>query len=394
MDHVLWCIGHELVMPNITRAEGCYVYDRKGRTYVDFESGVWCTPLGHGHPRVKAALTAQLDKVAHTGYCYADAVVDEAAAELLEITGLTHGKCLFLCSGTEAVDFGIRVLRYLTGKPRLLTLADSFLGAYGSAERTRADEWHLLDWSACRTCPRSGACDAECELLAAVPFAQIGGFVFEPGSASGLVRFPPQAFIRNIIRAIRRHEGWIQVNEITTGLGRTGRWFGFQHYELQPDVVSMGKGLGNGYPVSAVALSSGITTQLERRGFTYAQSHQNDPLGCAAAKAVVVTLKQENIIEQGRSAGEYLLGRMLRWQESYGVIKEVRGRGLMIAVEFAESLDGAVMVDLFRQCLKGGFIIARRPGLNVFRIDPPLIVSRPQMDRFLDHFESFLTAMS
>ena len=125
--------------------------------------------------------------------------------------------------------------------------------------------------------------------------------MFEPGSSSGHVRFPPKAFIQNIVKFIRQHDGFIQINEITTGLGRTGKWFGFQHYDIKPDIVSMGKGLGNGYPVSAIAMTPDIIAKLSEMGFYYFQSHQNDPLGCAAAKAVIATLQKENSIEKIKS---------------------------------------------------------------------------------------------
>lgn len=267
MDHVLWCIGHELVLPDIVRAEGCYLYDRTGKKYIDMESGVWCTPLGHAHPRLNKAIRTQIDRITHTGYCYSHAIVEEAASEITDISGWNRGRCVFLSSGSEAVEFGIQVLRTLSVNPLLLTLSDSFLGSYGSASQARGDEWSLVDWQACRSCPRAGECDPNCPVLLDIPFDKIGGFVFEPGSASGLVRFPPKPFIQNIVARIREEEGLVQVNEITTGLGRTGKWFGFQHYDIRPDVVSMGKGLGNGYPVSVVAMSPTVIDRLSHISF-------------------------------------------------------------------------------------------------------------------------------
>ncbi len=390
MEHVLWCIGHELAIPDIIRGEGCYVYDSQGRRYVDMEAGVWCLPLGHCHPGVNQALRMQLDSIIHTGYCYAHSIVEEASKEILDTLGLSDGKCVFLSSGSEVVEFGVQVLRTITGKPLLLSLSDSFLGSYGSAGRKRADEWHLFNWSVCSACPYSADCDPHCRHLADIPFAEIGGFVFEPGSSSGLVRFPPAALVQNLVRSIREHEGFVQVNEITTGIGRTGEWFGFQHYGITPDVVSMGKGLGNGYPVSAIAMSPAVADSLRKIRFHYSQSHQNDALGCAAARAVIATLRAENLIEQCRRSGTYLLDGLLQLRQKHSLMHEVRGRGLMIAVELGELVANDLAGEIYRQCLQQGFIIARRPGLNVFRIDPPLTIGRKDTDDFLESFDRIL----
>lgn len=387
MDHVLWCIGHELLLPHITRAEGCYVYDSHGRKYIDMESGIWCTQLGHCHPKINHAIKTQIDKIIHTGYCYSNAVVEESSKEILNVVGLENGKCVFLCSGSEAVEFGVQILREMSGNPLLLTLSDSFLSSYGSAGKKREDEWYLFDWSQCSTCSGSNDCDPGCHHLTAIPFDKIGGFVFEPGSSSGLVRFPPKSLIQNIVNIAKKHFGFIQVNEITTGIGRTGKWFGFQHYEISPDIISIGKGLGSGYPVSAIALSPTVIDHLNKISFQYHQSHQNDPLGCAVAKEVITIMKEENLVERSNQLGNYFLDRLLQLKKKNSSIKEVRGRGLMIAIEFQETIAHAIMDTMYQQLIQQGFIIARRPGLNVFRIDPPLIIQKDDIDRFLDNFE-------
>lgn len=218
--------------------------------------------------------------------------------------------------------------------------------------------------------------------------------MFEPGSSSGLVRFPPKAFIQNVVKFIRQQDGFIQINEITTGLGRTGKWFGFQHYDISPDIVSVGKGLGNGYPVSAIAMTPEIIQRLSKMGFYYFQSHQNDPLGCAAAKAVIITLQEEEIIQKSKTVTEYLYERLKQLAEKYAIIQEIRGRGLMIAIEFSDRLTDDVLSDLYRRCIQQGLILAKRPGLTVFRIDPPLIIQKEEVDHFLETFDPLLAEVS
>jgi len=302
----------------------------------------------------------------------------------LALLDFTDGKCIFLSSGSEAVEFGVQALRAVSGKPLLLTLSDSFLGSYGSAGKKQKDEWFLFDWTPCTVCPKMSACDPQCNHLTAISFDKIGGFVFEPGSASGLVRFPPQALIRTLTDQVRRHGGFVHINEVTTGIGRTGKWFGYQHYGICPDIVSLGKGLGNGYPVSAIALSSKISDCLERRPFHYSQSHQNDPLGCAAAEAVISALHKDNLIEKGAQAGVYLLDQLLQLKTAYSAIEDFRGRGLMIAIEFSQPVEHASMQALHEQLIQNGYIVAKRPGLNVLRLDPPLIIEKKNIDAFID----------
>jgi acetylornithine aminotransferase len=390
MDHVLWCNKHPLLLPDIVKCEGCYLYDLQGQKYLDLESGIWCLPLGHCHPQINAAIGSQAGILAHSGYCYANEVMEQASSAVLDLLSIPDGKCVFLSSGSEAVEFGVQALRKITARPLILTLSDSFLGSYGSAGSKRKEEWHLFDWQRCTACNSSDDCDPQCRYLSEIPFDRIGGFVFEPGSSSGLVRFPPKSLIRNIVKFIRQHQGFIQINEITTGFGRTGKWFGYQHYDISPDIVSMGKGLGNGYPVSAIAMTQEIIAHLNERSFYYYQSHQNDPLGCAVAKAVINILRDENIIGKSKTAGDYFFDALQQLKRKYSSIDEIRGRGLMFAIEFKDTLEDDVLSDLYVECVRRGFILAKRPGLNVFRIDPPLIIRKEDIDRFLETFDRLL----
>jgi len=357
------------------------------------ESGVWVVPLGHNNPGVNQAIQDQLGKVTHCGYYNSSPVVEEAALAILDITGLKDGKCIFLCSGSEAVECGIQALHKLSGKGKLLCLHDSFLGSYGSASKKQADEWHLFDWSACRDCPEAEDCDPDCKLFSSVPFDQLGGFVFEPGSASGLVRFPPIALISNLVRLTRNSGGLILVNEITTGMGRTGKWFGYNHYKFQPDLVAMGKGLGNGYPVSALAISKEAAELLEEKSFYYQQSHQNDALGCRVAQAVVSELSKGDFINRSKLLGSRLLGKLQDLNRESSHIKEVRGKGLMMAIEFNGAGDQPA-VAIHARLFKKGYIASLRRGHNTLRIDPPLIIDEAQLDNFVEELEVILKEIS
>jgi len=393
MDHVLRCSGYEIVKTDMVRGQGCYLYDVHDKRYVDFEAGVWCTALGHNHRRVNQAIRGQIEQIIHMGYRYTNALIEEAAAEILDTVSLPDGKCIFLSSGSETVEFGVQITRRIAGQPLLLVLSDSYLAAYGSAGTKSPEEWHCFDWTACVACPDSDACDPECTLLREIPFDNIGGLVFEPGNSSGLVRLPPRQLVQTLAGMVKQHNGLIVVDEVTTGLGRTGAWYGFQHYALQPDVVALGKGLGNGYPVSAVAMSQDIADRLEDSAFRYAQSHQNDPLGCAIAREVVTVIREDGLVERSNRVGTRFLRELERLAQQHAIVKEVRGRGLMIAMEFVDDDAQTSLESVYRELLERGFIVGYKPAASLLRFYPPLIIAEEDIAQLLESLDRVLGSL-
>lgn len=368
------------------RGENASLYDSRGKRYVDLESGCWAAVIGHNHPRIQRAMRRQIGKIMHIGKRYPNGPVDAAAAGVLGITGLDGGKCVFLSSGSEAVELGVQAARRAAEKPLCLTFTNSYLAAYGSAGGKSSDQWLSLDWG------KSAGKDPG-EILAGVPFERIGAFVFEPGgSGIGFVRFPPEPLVREIARRVRLAGGLIVANEITTGMGRTGKWFGFQHYGFQPDVVALGKGLGNGYPVSAVAVSGEVARKLERGGFHYVQSHQNDPLGCAVAAEVIAELREGNWIEKGNALGGYFLEGMRRLQEKHALVKEARGRGMLMGLEL-QAQENFSVAQAYRALLGRGFLVGYYSAGSVLRFDPALTIEKRDVTRFLKNLDAVLTAV-
>lgn len=387
---VIWYPGHDVFPADIVRAENCHLYDADGTRYVDLESGVWCTSIGHGHPAVVRAMTEQLALIAHTGFAYTSGVVEVAARDILGLLGFEDGRCVFLCSGSEAVEYGVRVAEAVIDRPLLLTMADSYFGAYGSATRRQAGGWFDFDWSACAGCPLARRCDEACERWAAIPTDRIGGFVFEPGSSSGLVRFPPEKLVRAIVALVRRNGGLVLVNEVTTGVGRTGEWFGYQHYGIAPDFVALGKGIGNGYPVSVAAFSRGMFDRLGGQPLRYSQSHQNDPLGAIVAREVVRVIRDEALIERGRDIAATLVSGLDGILERTGSLREIRSRGLMIAVELDDDPQLTCTTRVHRELIGRGYFVGRRTGVPALRVDPALTVDPADVHGFLRAFEDVL----
>ncbi len=383
MEHVFFCTGHELKIPNIVKSEGLYLYDEQGKGYMDLESGVWCTSIGHNNVEINRIIKNQIDSLMHAGFCYSNEILENSAKSILEIAGLNNGKSVFLCSGSEAIEVSRQMAKHLTEKNVSLTLHDSYLGAYSSIT-DRSRNWYLLNWEQCKTCPDKETCDLSCEVLQKIP-KEVSEFIFEPGSSSGFVRFPPKSLINNIVKIVRDNGGKIVANEVTTGIGRTGKWFGYQHYDINPDFIAVGKGVGNGYPVSIALINEPTTKQLERKSFHYSQSHQNDPLGASIVYAVIQYIEENSLILKAGKNG-LLLHQHLESLVDNKIVLEVRGRGLMYAVDIKnEKITNSIYNDLIEK----GYIVGNRSAS--FRIDPPLTITKTEIDGFIEELRESLS---
>ncbi|VVS93757.1 class-III pyridoxal-phosphate-dependent aminotransferase [Desulfoluna spongiiphila] len=391
MDPVIWYPGHEKRIGPIVSAKNCTLYDEHGSRYTDLESGVWCTSVGHAHPRILKVMAGQAERLAHTGFSFSSQVVAEAALEILALHGFEGGACTFLCSGSEAVEYGVRVARQLSERPLFLTMSDSYFGAYGSASTRGKEAWLPFDWSGCEACPHQGPCSSACDLWKNIPFESVGGFLFEPGSSSGFVRFPPTKLIEGLARTIHQNGGLLIVNEVTTGIGRTGRWFGYQHYDVVPDIVAMGKGIGNGYPVSVAACSKRV---MERLGtpIPYSQSHQNDPLGAAIAREVIRIIREDDLIRRSNELSALLTQGLHTAMNKYDHLKAVRARGLMVAVDFKDTAGTPFTTKVHQHLLDHGYVVGRRPEASTLRLDPSLTIGESDLHGFLTTLDTLLAA--
>jgi acetylornithine/N-succinyldiaminopimelate aminotransferase len=390
MKHILRC--HDFVKNDIIRGENCYLYDKNNKRYVDFESGIWCTVVGHANPRINRRIVDQISKVTHLGYRFTNYLAEEAATSLLDTISEIDGKCIFLCSGSEAVEFGINVAKLFTGRKLFLTLSESYLGAYGSAGM-KGDGWVKIDLAKCSHC-RENECLRECMSLKEIRFDRIGAFVFEPGSSSGKVKFPPEKLISLLVKEVGNFGGLILVNEVTTSFGRTGKWYGFNHYNIKPDIIAFGKGLGNGYPVSAVAMKKEIATELENNKFRYVQSHQNDPLGCAVASEVIRIIREGDLVTRSHKLGSQLTNLLTELQNRFPFIKEVRSRGLMIGMEFSKPQNDFNVELVFNEMLKRGFVIGYNPDADLIRFLPPLTIEEGEIEAVAKNLNIVLEKLS
>ncbi len=358
----------------VVKARGCLLYDSEGKQYIDFEAGDWAVNLGHSNDRITRVIRDQSGRMIQDGLQFRNRESEELSVALLEVLGMTGGQSAFLNSGSEAINLGITLAKFLTGRKKVLKIDQSYLSAYGHGQIS-VDNEHLHD------IPMNNV-----DAVSQYDFRKIAAFVFEPGSSKGLVRYPEAGFVEAVARAVEQNGGLLIFNEVTTGFGRTGKWFGSQYYRVKPDIVVTGKGLGNGYPVSAVSITGRISAMFEKNSFRYAQSHQNDPLGCAIGLEVIRTMKDQGIIESSFEKGEYfreaLCGLQARYPEK---VKEVRGRGLMIAIEFPPAID---VEGIYGQLLAGGFIVGIRE--NTLRFMPPLVIVKADIEKLIDAIDNIL----
>lgn len=348
----------------IVKSESCFVFDANNKRYIDFESGDWAAVLGHSHPQINERIKEQVDKLIHDGLRFRNNESEQLAVMLLDKIGLAGGQCAFLNSGSEAVNLGITIAKNLTKRRRVLKMDCSFLSSFGHGQISESN----MDLISIKMNDTSSIED--------IDFKDIAAFVFEPGNSSSLIKYPDNDFIKAVAAEIKKHGGLLMANEVTTGFGRTGKWFGFQHYDYQPDIISVGKAIGNGYPISGVAISSAVSDLFVKSPFRYAQSHQNDALGCAIGIEVINTIDNEDLISKGFIAGEYFKQKLMQLQSSHNEICEIRARGLMIGVEICTMELAEYIYD---QLIENGFLVGLKE--KTLRFMPPLIIEQDDIDK-------------
>ncbi|MFC2098517.1 aspartate aminotransferase family protein [Bacteroidota bacterium] len=374
MSHLL-----TLVKPGnieIARSTGCFLYDKEGQRYIDLESGVWCVGLGHNHPRINRSINKQLDNTLHLGYQAKNPLPEKLSMALQRKLKFSESKSVFLSSGSEAVDLAISISKHITNRNKICVIEGSYLSAFGHGKSQEGNK-NLVSIE-----------NNNYTKLASFDFKDIAAFVFEPGTAWGKISFPSTEFIDAISKKAKANNCLVIVDEVTTGMGRTGKWFGFEHYRMLPDIVVCGKGLGNGYPVSSVTLNKTVANAFEEDPFRYAQSHQNDPLGCSVALEVIKEIERTDLVIKTEEKGILFKSLLKEITRKHPVIKDIRGRGLMLAVEF-DDCDNAEKAHRY---LLANKIISGIKS-NVIRFMPPLIIDHELIHEVVDTFEKSLSLL-
>lgn len=395
----------------VRKAKGLRVVDEDGRVFMDFTSGLATANLGHSPAEVIEAARKQMDRIVHSGCIFYYESEVELAKRLKKITPRSIDMFFFSNSGAEAVEGAIKLARFATGRQGIIAFMGGFHGrTYGALSLTTSavkyrKKYHPLlpsvyhaPYPYCYRCPmgqRVESCSIDCiEYLERVFKYQISPdevacAVIEPVLGEGGYIAPPKKFIKGLKDICRREGILIVADEVQTGFGRTGRWFASDHFGLDPDIITMAKGIASGFPLSAVGARKSIMSKWTpgAHGTTFG----GNPVSCAAACATIDKIEKDAVLGNALKMGAYALKRLNSLKEKRRSIGDVRGLGLMIGVEFIKK-DGAPDREsterVIKKCLRNGLVLIEcGVDKNVIRIMPPLTVTEGEMKKALDIFE-------
>ena len=358
------------------KAKGCKVWDDKGNEYLDLYGGHAVISIGHSHPRYIKAITDQLNNIAF----YSNSVINPLQATLAQKIGELSGLpeySLFVCnSGAEANENSLKLASFHTGRRKVVAFRHSFHGRTSGAVAVTDNPKinspfnlkHEVLWAELNNIA-SVAQYVEKDDIAAVIIEGIQG--------CGGINIPDNKFLQDLLALCHAHGTVLILDEIQSGYGRTGTFFAHQAAGIKPDLISMAKGIANGFPVGGVLISPEFQAVKGMLGTTFGGNY----LGMAAAIAVADVYRDENLEQNSATIGKYLLDNMPKSDR----IKEVRGRGLMIGIEFNEPVSPIRQKLLYERHVFTGVA-----GQNMVRILPPLCLSKEQADHFLKAFAEVL----
>ena len=391
----------------VSRAKDQYVWDADGNQYLDFFGGIVTVSVGHCNDTVNAKLRAQMDTLQHVSTVFANEPQAALAKKIASITPegkLT--KSFFTNSGTEANETAIVAARCYTGSSEIVALRHSYHGRSALAMTLTAHaNWRLggvpqagivhAHNAYCYRCPFGLTypdCNVKCaqdveDLIRTTTSGRIAGFIAEPIQGVGGFITPPREYFGIVADIIRRYGGIFISDEVQTAWGRTGgKWFGIEQYGVTPEVITSAKGLGNGFPIGLTVAKPEVADAM--KGATISTFGGN-PMAATAGKAVIDFIEEQNLRVNSAEVGAYLRGKLLELQEKHSLIGEVRGMGLMQAMELVQdrktkapaTAETAQLMEASRE----NRIMLGKGGLygNVLRISPPMNIAKTDVDEFV-----------
>ena len=365
----------------ITHGRGAYLYDGEGREYIDYTSNYGVAITGHCHPRVVKAIRDQAERLLS---CHGT-FYNEARSELLErLTAVAPRgleKAFLSNSGSEAVEFALKLARRSTGKPGIIAMMGAFhgktMGALSAtwSKKYRAPFMPLVPGF--RHVPYGNI-----ERLEGAIDDETAAVIVEPIQGESGINVPPADYLPRLRELCDERGVLLILDEIQTGLGRTGEMFACQHSGVEPDIMCIAKALASGLPMGATLAKEEVMSSLKMGD--HSSTFGGGPVACAAACATLDVLREERLPERAAENGEYLMGRLRGLKEKHGIVREARGMGLMVGLELRFDILNVLLGALDRGVL---FLDA---GRTVVRMIPPLIIERGQIDRAVSVLDEVL----
>jgi 4-aminobutyrate aminotransferase len=387
----------------IARAEGIWIEDTAGRRYMDFH-GNSVHHIGYGHPRVVAAIKAQLDALSFSPRRFTNEVAVELAEALGALAPGDLGKVLFTTGGSDANEVALRIARAATGRFKTLSFWDAFHGAGFGASSVGGEATfrshiagpllpgaeHVAPFN-CYRCAYGHAGPETCGLACArmVEFVleregDVAAVIAEPMRAVPVV--PPPGFWTAVRAACNRHGALLIMDEIPTGLGKTGRMFAFEHDDVVPDIVTLGKALGGGIlPIAAVVARRDLDVCGDFAIGHY--THEKNPVTARAALETLAVIRDEGLVERAAELGRHAIERLQAAVGDSPIVGDIRGRGLMFGIDIVadrstRAPDKAVAERIYYRCLEAGLSFKISAG-SVLTLSPPLTIAKDDLDRAL-----------
>lgn len=355
---------------NITpvKASGCTVWDENAIPYLDLYGGHAVISIGHSHPHYVEKISRQLSQIAFYSNSVQNPLQQELAEKLGELSGYSTYR-LFLCnSGAEANENAIKLASFVTGRKKFISFTGGFHGRTSAAVALTDNPKIVAPVNQTPNALILPFNDFD-TINEAFATEEIAGVLVEGIQGIGGIRLPEPGFLKEVERLCRQNGAMLILDEIQSGYGRSGKFFAHQYDGVSPDIITMAKGMGNGFPIGGLLISPGIEPWHGMLGTTFGGNH----LACAAAIAVLEVMQSENLIAKAAATGEYLMEKL---RQSEGKFM-VRGRGLMIGVEF----PGPV-ADIRKRLLNEFHIFTGFSGSNILRLLPPLSLSVDEATRF------------
>jgi 4-aminobutyrate aminotransferase len=392
--------------------QGSFIIDVDGNRYLDFGCGIAVTSLGHRHPDVVKAVHAQVDSYWHTSIVTEHVRLTEAAEKVASICPAPLDTVFFANSGAEVVEGALKLARMVTGRQGIISFTGAFHGrTFGALSVTtsiakyRERYFPLLpgvyhtpypycfrecEHAAGEPCPIALGHEIERLFRHVVPAGEVAAILVEPIQGEGGYIVPPAGFLATLRRICDRHGILLIFDEVQSGVGRTGRWLASEHDEVVPDVVILAKALGNGLPIGAIVASADVMAAWPAG--SHGSTFGGNAVSCAAVVATLGVIERDGLLQRAEELGKRISERARGWQRQVGGPADVRGRGLMIGLEFMDSagMPDAERVDEIRStCLERGLLLlACGTDHNVIRLIPPLNLSDSETEQAMEILEA------